>query len=73
MIGQHRVAQQRRFLLERKKLQLQQFRTTQKLELIQRRQKIRQQRQLMARITRQRYAGKVRKARKTLSAFGIRW
>ena len=73
MIAKHRVAQQRRFLVEKKKIQLQQFRTQQKFELFSKRRRIRQQQQIMRRAGQQRLAGRIRKTRKTLRTFGIKW
>ena len=73
MVGQYRVAQQRKFLAERKSLQLKQFRTKQKLELFKRRRNISQQVQFMRKAKQVKRANQISRARKTLKGFGIKW
>lgn len=62
--GKHRVAQQRRFLATRKRLQLKQFRANQKLELQGRREQIRAAKQHLSRVKQLRFAQKTAKLRK---------
>lgn len=78
--GKMRVAQQKRFLEQRKKLQFKQFRTQQKLQLQKQRTNILRNKAMIRRLRQQQMAGRMAKlrkagrtARKVSRSFGLRW